>query len=941
MKDESAALEKPAPANKRLLEGLIVVAALFFTAVLLYGPRWLSGEYIFNGVVQEQYYLIGQYAFDKKIIEDLSSGHFPLWNQYNALGTPLLGNMLSAVFYPLKPLVYVWDSFAARDLYILLRLLLAGLFTFALARRLRLSAPAALCAAVAFTFTGYFKMFINENYLNADVLLPGLVFFTLRLRDRPRLFDFVLLFVLMAAVFLNGHPEAAFYTLLFPAFLVIAASGDGRRFFRTSLMFAGAAVFALVLALPMLLPFFEYFSRGYHFHVPHTGFFHYPASQLASVFSPWFFGQAPPGAPFLTSPGFTWPDHAAGIPAYATTAVPWLFPALGTVTVLLVVIGAGRLRSYGRTELAMALYAVFFTGVMFGIPLFRLLGLLPVFSFSGNFKHPLPAVALVAAMFAGKGLDAAKEHIPTSRLIIITIYTALFVLLLGWVTTTFPGAPSYMNPQSGAALVLLIIAGAGAVMVSVKKTGKQVGKNRLRFAGYLLIIASLSLSLALDGYQQPMKTPGYLEKVQESEAIKKIREEGGLERLYASQETVPPNLFMLTKLPDIRVMDGINDRRLVKAVNTINGHTRTEGGRYWYRTVGYLQPRPEKIGHPLMKLFNVRYALMPGPLPYNTSIDRVMEESRILSPGPGHAGKTRLSADEAGAPALLQHPPARINLPITKAPGIKLKLKPAVSKSAAPRQEDGVWMAAAVSDSLAYARYLHPANKSADGNVAGVKVPVLCYPGRECVLELYTLPCASTDFDQAGWSDFRLGAPEDFNQGNWELVYRKNEWLYRSPQAQPRVFMAGKAKTVKEPEALKNLAGGDFAFSSKVLISGAEIPEVNESSGSFTVAGQLNSLHYSSQKIVIEAEMFEPGWLVLSDLYYPGWRCKAGGEEVRIYRTDYLLRGVRLKKGLHNIEFVYEPASFRIGLWAAIAAIAGMALLAFKGSVGSVLSRLK
>jgi len=925
-------LKKILPSRKHVAESLLVIAAVLFTAFLIYGPRWLSGEYIFTGVVQEQYYLIGQYAFDQVIIEEFSSGRFPLWNRYNALGTPLAGNMLSAAFYPLKILVYLWDSYAARDVYILLRLLLAGLFTFALARRSRLSVAASLCAALAFTFTGYFKMFINENYLNADVLLPGLVLLTLRLRDKPKSSDFVLVFALMTAVLLNGHPEAAFYTLLLPAFLVVATCGSFTRFVRTGLLFSAALLLALMAAMPMLLPFLEYWARGHHFHVPHTGFFHYPVSQIASVFSPWFFGQAPAGAPFLFTPEFSWPDTAGGVPPYGSTSVPWLFPSLGAVTVLLVVVGAARLRHSSRTETAMAAYALFFSGVMFGLPLFRLLGLLPVFSFSGNFKHPLPAVALIAALFAGKGFDAAKEREGPSRIIIITIYTALCVLLLGLVTKKLPEAVNYINLQSGMALASLIMAGAGLTLLTVKR---KEGKGRPAFTaygGHVLVIGALVFSLSLDGHQQPMQKPGYLDKIKTSKAVEHIEKEGTLERTYFSPETAPPNLFILEGLSDIRVMDGVNDRRLVKAINTINGHTRTEGGRHWYRTVGYLQPRPEKIEHPLLKLFNVRYAVMPGPLPYNTSIDRMMQRAQIVSPRPGFVGKTRLPTDGATAPGLLQHPPSSLSLKMSETSGVKVKLMPVVAEKARPRQKDGLWMASAISGRLVYARHLHPKKKPADETVEEVIIPVLCFPGKECRLDLYSLPCASIDYDQAGWGDFRLGGADSFDSGAWELVTKGREWLYRNPQAMPRVFMTGKAASATEDEALAMLAKGDFSFADKALVSGGDVSlEMKE--GASGVAGQVESIFYSSQKITIEGEMFSNGRLVLADLYYPGWRCEVRGKERRIFRTDYLLRGVPLQKGDFKVEFIYRPWSFRTGLWLSICVLAVAVLFVFASIV--------
>jgi uncharacterized membrane protein YfhO len=64
------------------------------------------------------------------------------------------------------------------------------------------------------------------------------------------------------------------------------------------------------------------------------------------------------------------------------------------------------------------------------------------------------------------------------------------------------------------------------------------------------------------------------------------------------------------------------------------------------------------------------------------------------------------------------------------------------------------------------------------------------------------------------------------------------------------------------------------------------------------------------------------GFLVLSDLYYEGWRAFVDGVEQEVYKADYALRAVQLEAGEHQIEFVFDPMSFRIGLM-----VSGVSLL--------------
>jgi len=83
------------------------------------------------------------------------------------------------------------------------------------------------------------------------------------------------------------------------------------------------------------------------------------------------------------------------------------------------------------------------------------------------------------------------------------------------------------------------------------------------------------------------------------------------------------------------------------------------------------------------------------------------------------------------------------------------------------------------------------------------------------------------------------------------------------------------------------------------------------------------------QRTEIDAKLQQPGLLVLSDLFYPGWTAKAstdGGPatSVPIFRTNRIMRGVALPAGQHRITFVYRPSLFYAG--AAISVLAWIAL---------------
>ncbi|WP_034229169.1 YfhO family protein [Aquimarina pacifica] len=58
----------------------------------------------------------------------------------------------------------------------------------------------------------------------------------------------------------------------------------------------------------------------------------------------------------------------------------------------------------------------------------------------------------------------------------------------------------------------------------------------------------------------------------------------------------------------------------------------------------------------------------------------------------------------------------------------------------------------------------------------------------------------------------------------------------------------------------------------------------------------------------------QPGFLVFSETYYKdGWKATIDGEELPIYPVDYMLRGVKVPKGKHTLEFTFEPQVVKTG----------------------------
>jgi len=72
-------------------------------------------------------------------------------------------------------------------------------------------------------------------------------------------------------------------------------------------------------------------------------------------------------------------------------------------------------------------------------------------------------------------------------------------------------------------------------------------------------------------------------------------------------------------------------------------------------------------------------------------------------------------------------------------------------------------------------------------------------------------------------------------------------------------------------------------------------------------------LNYESDRITIRASTDRTGYLVLSEIYYPGWQATIDGREVTIRRGNFLFRVIPLEAGDHEVELRFVSWPFRVG----------------------------
>ncbi|MDD4891377.1 MAG: YfhO family protein, partial [Phycisphaerae bacterium] len=56
------------------------------------------------------------------------------------------------------------------------------------------------------------------------------------------------------------------------------------------------------------------------------------------------------------------------------------------------------------------------------------------------------------------------------------------------------------------------------------------------------------------------------------------------------------------------------------------------------------------------------------------------------------------------------------------------------------------------------------------------------------------------------------------------------------------------------------------------------------------------------------------GFLVISEVFYPGWKATMDGQPVAVERADSVIAAIRLRAGRHEIAYRFDPLSVKLGL---------------------------
>lgn len=92
---------------------------------------------------------------------------------------------------------------------------------------------------------------------------------------------------------------------------------------------------------------------------------------------------------------------------------------------------------------------------------------------------------------------------------------------------------------------------------------------------------------------------------------------------------------------------------------------------------------------------------------------------------------------------------------------------------------------------------------------------------------------------------------------------------------------------------------------------------------------QISIVETGFQKLEFRIDNEKPTWLRIGVTWFPGWQAFIDGEQVQLYRADYLFSAISTPSGSHEVTLVYRPFSFYFGTGLTCAGIIGSVILAF------------
>lgn len=960
-------LETNPPPKSGLLSRIAIGATLLLLPLVYFFPAVLGKVTLAPGDGWTQIFgiriLMGQM---------IARGELPLWNPYIFAGMPLLASIQPGALYPPTWLFAVLSPQTAMNLLVLTTYHLALAGTYLYLRRIGANRAGALIAAVSFAFGGYMVAHLGHtNRINAAAWLPWILLAIEQLHRRANWRWVTLGAAFIALQLFAGDPQMTLYSVM-----VAGAYGVFNLLFRIpqagrfKFLFASAAmsICGALLSMIQLLPERELLKYGERAGIDYEYFsqFSLPPRQFFGLLFPYFFGGAAL-EPYRVEYWGTW--NLTETCGYVGMAA-WLLS--------LVAIFASRWNRKDDEDRLIWFWAICAIAALFlsfgsflPFKIHKVLYQVPIYNLFRAAGRHLMQFSFAIAVMAGLGATViSRIDRPLARralaksIALMTVIVAVGVIVYRFFDEKLVAAkplPKFAGELSNPEIYIPIVFFALSLLALLAYARRWSAMAGVTIAAVLfmdLMTFGFSYEWRLIDEQdynvaQRLADPPTVKMIKEREAdLNSFRVLSYTNKPFGKNSDLLnyPNISIVRGLQSVNGYDPVRLWRLTEMA----GNMTLEGVVAESNTLA--------SSHQGFNLLNAKYLL-------SESSEEADKTGRIeiagtefneppinlqLSPNVHTQIQTQATASElviisamGNSDNLTEAAPV-LAIKLWTSDGRVIERELQAGRDTSEWAHDREDVKARVKHSLATVAESWDA-----GGFQGHRyLARISFDRTEITsVELNYLP-AEADitiaraslFDAESKTSYPLAAL-NLAADRWREIAQFGEVkVIENLKAMPRAWFANRAAIQTSGEVLQTIKTGRlndgtiFNPADTVLLENEifgdrqlKTPLLNPSTGEAPKA-EVKVTRYEPQRIGLQVNNQQSGFLVLSEMYYRGWEAMVDGQRVPVERVNYNLRGIELQPGNHNVEFTFRAPSFRTGaVWSAF----GVLILI----VGGVISR--
>jgi hypothetical protein len=165
-------------------------------------------------------------------------------------------------------------------------------------------------------------------------------------------------------------------------------------------------------------------------------------------------------------------------------------------------------------------------------------------------------------------------------------------------------------------------------------------------------------------------------------------------------------------------------------------------------------------------------------------------------------------------------------------------------------------------------------------------------------------------------------------QAQLELVHSGDVKIYENSTALPRAFCVSNVLAATNDVQAVWLMQDDRFDPAKTVVLNIDSASPKDHLVTLPPC-QAQPVTYAPERVVIDVNAPQDGYLVLTEADYPGCTATVDGQPADIERADLMFRAVKVPAGQHRVEFRYQPRSFAIGAMTSIGTVAALVAVWF------------